>query len=74
MTEVVLGVDMQNGAQGNAVLQNKIYVSAAWTVTMAAGTSGNAVVLNHLRAASPTTTGNATVQDLGSNTVNSNTN
>lgn len=74
MTAVVLGVEMQEGAQGNAVLQNKIYVSAAWTVTMATGTSGNAVVLNHLRAASPLATGNATVQDSGSNTVSSNTN
>lgn len=74
MTEVVLGVEMQAGASGNAVLQNKIYASGPWTVTMAAGTSGNAVVLNHLRALTGTVTGDATVLDSGSNTVNSNTN
>jgi hypothetical protein len=74
MTALVLGVEMQDGASSNLVLQNTIYVSGHWTVTMSAGTSGNAVVLNHLRAASPPATGNATVQDLDSNIVNSNTN
>ena len=63
--DVVLGLEAQSGASTNQVTKNKIDASnvLSYTVTLAAGTSLNAVTRNHLKA--NTETGDATVQDFG---------